>query len=81
MGFSDPADHNVTVKEDKYHDLARDLTKLCNMKVIVIPVIVRALGIVLKNLKKKLDELEIRRIIETKSLLKSARILRSVLET
>ena len=35
------------------------------MKVTVIPVVVRALGIVPKNLEKRLDELEIRGRIKT----------------
>ena len=43
MDFAISADHRVKMKEsekrDKYLDFARELKKLCNMKVIVIPTI------------------------------------------
>ena len=59
----------VKIREDeklnKYLDLARELKKLCNMMVTVIPIIVRALGTVPKNQEKRLDELEIKRKTET----------------
>ena len=54
------------------------------MKLIVIPIVVDALGMTPKGLEKKLGKLEIRggiTIIQTSVLLKSARILRRVLET
>ena len=66
---------------DKYLDLARELKKLWNMKVKVIPIVVGAHGTVPKGLEKGL---EIRGRIETiqnTALLQSARILRRVLET
>ena len=63
MNYTVPADHRVKTKEsqklDKYLDLARELKKLCNMKVTVIPIIVRILGTVLKNLERKLGKQEI----------------------
>ena len=67
-------------KIGKYLDLARELKKLWNMKVIVIPIVVGALGTV----PKKLENLEIRGRIETiqnTALLQSPIILRRVLET
>ena len=88
MDFAVPADHRVKLKEnekiDKYLDLDRELKKLWNMKVKVIPTVVGALGTVPKGLEKGLESLEIRGRIETiqnTALLQSARILRRVLET
>ena len=78
----------VKIKEgkkiDKYLDLARELNMLCNMRVIVIPVVVDALGTVPKGLESRLEELEIRRrikIIQATVLLRIVRIMRKVLET
>ena len=54
------------------------------MKVTVIPIVIGSLEKDLKSLEKILRELDIRRRIkttQTTSLLKSARILRIVLET
>ena len=56
--------------------------KLWNTKTTVIPVVVSTLGIVLKNLEKRLDEQKIRRRIQTIhtiTLVKLARILKRVL--
>ena len=83
-----PANHRVKMKEnekmDKYLDLARELKKLWNMKVNVIPIVVGALEIVPNSLEKRLENLEIRgriETIQTTALLQSTRILRRVLET
>ena len=54
------------------------------MKVTMIPIVVGVLGIIPKGLVKGLEDLEIRRlaeIIQTTALLRSARILKRVLET
>ena len=54
------------------------------MKVTVIPIVIGALGIFTKGLMQGLEYLEIRRRVETVqtiAFLRSARILRSVLET
>ena len=67
---------------DKYLDLARELKKLWNMRVKMIPIVVGALGTVPINLEKRLEELEIRgriETIQTTALLQSARIPRRVL--
>ena len=81
VDFSVPANHRVKTKESKniykYMDLARELKKLLNMKVPVIPIVLGALGTAPKNFERILEELEIRRRIETiqtKALLKSAKI-------
>ena len=49
----------------KYLDLARELKKLWNMRVKVIPIVVGALGAVPINLEKRLEDMEIRGRIET----------------
>ena len=58
VDFAVPADYRVKLKEnekmDKYLDLTRELKKLWNMRVKVIPVVVGALGTVLKNLETRL---------------------------
>ena len=88
MNFAVPADHRVKLKEsekkDKYLNLAREPKKLRNMKVKFIPIVIGALGTVIKGLVQGLEDLEIREWVETiqtTALLRSARILRRVLET
>ena len=64
MDFAIPADHRVKLKEgekrDKYLDLARELNKLWNRKVTVIPIAMGALEEIPKGLVKGLEDLEIR---------------------
>ena len=88
VDFAVPADHRVKPKEienkNKYLNLANDLKKVLNMKVTLIPIIIGILGIVTKGLVQGLEDLEIRgrlETIENTALLRSARILRRVLET
>ena len=63
MDFAVPANHRVKLKEsekkDNYLDLAREVKKLWNMKVTVIPIVIGALGTVTKGLVKGQEELEI----------------------
>ena len=60
MDFGILTDHIVELKEsekrDKYLDLARELKQLRNMKVMVIPVVIDALGTIPKGLIKKLGD-------------------------
>ena len=87
MDLAVPADHRVKLKESEkkanYLDLAREFKKLWNMKVMVIPIVIDALGTVTKGLVHGQEGLEIRCVetIQTMALLRSARILRRVLET
>ena len=71
MDFAIPVDDKMKIKEsekvDKYLDLAKDLIKLWNRKVMVIPIAVGALGTVPKDLEKRLRELKIKRRIERPS--------------
>ena len=71
-------------KRDKYLGLAREWKKLWNMKVIIISIVIGAFGTVTKGLLKGLEDLEVGdqvETIQTTALLKTARILRRVLET
>ena len=58
--------------------------KLWNIKVTIVPIVIGALGTVTKGLLKGLEDLEVRgrvETIQTTALLRTARILRRVLET
>ena len=88
VDFAVPADHRIKLKEcekrDKYLDLARELKKLWNMKETIIPTVIGAFGTVTKGILKGLEGLEVGdrvETIQTTALLKTARILRRVLET
>ena len=56
VDFAVPADHRIKLKEcekkDKYLDLARELKKLWNMQVTIIPVVISAFGTITKKLLK-----------------------------
>ena len=55
----------TTTTTTTYLDLARELKKLWNMNVIMVPVIIGVLGMIPKSWVKKLKELEIQRDIMT----------------
>ena len=83
-----PTDYRIKLKEskkrEKYLDLARELKKLWNMKVAVIPIVIGVFSIITKGLVWRLEDLEIRGLVETiqtTALLRFTRILRRVLET
>ena len=46
-------------KKDKYLDLARELKKLWNTQVTIIPIVIGAFGTVTKGLLKGLEDLEV----------------------
>ena len=88
VDFAVPVDHRINLKEcakkDKYLDLARELKKLWNMKVTIVPIVIDAFGTITKGLLKGLEDLEVGGQVETiqmTALLRTARILRRVLET
>ena len=88
VDFTVPVDHRINLKEcekkDKYLDLARELKKLWNMKVTIVPIVIGALGTITKGLLKGLEDLEVGgrvETIQTTAWLRTARILRRVLET
>ena len=70
--------------KDKYLDVARELKKLWNMKLTIIPIVIGAFDTVTKGLLKGLEDLEVGgrvEIIQTTTFLRTARIVRRVLET
>ena len=88
VDFAVSAGHRIKLKQcekkDKYLNLARELKKLRNMKVKIIPIVISAFVTVTKGLLKGLEDLEVGgrvEIIQTAALLRMARILRRVLET
>ena len=88
VDFTVPADHRINLKEsekkDKHLDFARGLKKLSNMKVTIVPIVIGTLGTVTKGSLKGLEDLEVGGWVETiytTALLRTARILRRVLET
>ena len=82
-----PTDHRIKLKESekkKYLDLARELKKLWNMPVAIMPIVIGAFGTVTKVLQKRQEDLEVggrEETIQNTALLRTVRILRRVLET
>ena len=71
-------------KKDKYLDFARELKKLWNRKLTIVPIVIGAFGTITKRLLKGLEDLEVGGRVETIQmtvLLRTARILRRVLKT
>ena len=87
VDFAVPVDHRINLREcekDKYIDLARELKKLWNMKVVIVPIVIGAFGTITKGLLKGPEDSEVGGQVETiqmTTLLRTARILRRVLET
>ena len=76
-------DCRVKTKESKKKDKYRDLAKEQEKRVTVVLIVIGALGSIPKGLIQGLEDLEIRgrvETIQTAALLRSARILRKVLE-
>ena len=87
IDFAIPYDSRVDSKEmekiEKYQDLVREMKKLWDMKVVVIPIVLEALGTTPKTLQKRMKDIGIEtRIAELQKtvILHTARILRKVLE-
>ena len=76
-----PGDSRVASKENekvqKYQDLVRELRKLWQVKVKVVPVVVGTLGTIPKALEKHLKEIG---LLQEAALPGTARILRKTLE-
>ena len=72
-------------KKEKYIDLVRGLKKkIWKMQVTIIPIVIGAFGTVTKGLLNGLEDLEVVgrvETIQTTTLLRTARILRRVLDT
>ena len=88
VDFPAPADYRIILKEsekkEKYLDLGRKIKiKKMEHKVTIIPIVIGALGTVTKLLLKGLEDLEVGgqvETIQTTALLRTATILRRVLE-
>ena len=87
IDFAVPFDSRVLMKEnekiEKYQDLAREIRKLWNTKVDIIPIVVGSLGTVSKRFQCWLEKIGMKvniKDVQKTALLKSARILRKVLE-
>ena len=62
VNFAVPADHRIKLKEcekKKYLELGRELKKLWNMQVTIIPIVIGAFRTVTKIFLKGLEELEL----------------------
>ena len=88
VDFAVPANHGIKLKEcekkDKYLDLTRELKKLWNMKVTIVPIVIGTFSTITKGLLKGLEDLDVGGQVETiqmTALLRTARILRRALET
>ncbi len=66
---NNPADHRIKLKEcekkDKSLDLARELKKLWNMKVTIVPIVIGVFSTITKGLLKGLGDLEVGERVET----------------
>ena len=87
IDFAVPGDSTIEEKEkdkiEKYQDLGRELQKIWNVKVNIIPLIVGSLGIIYKQFSNRLKQIGIRAgtaQVQKVVLLETARILRKVLE-
>ena len=69
MDFAVLADHRIKPKDckkrDKYLEPARDLKKLWNIKVTIIPIIIGVFGTITKGLLKGRENLEVGGWVET----------------
>ena len=87
IDFAIPEDSRIEEKEkdkiEKYKDLGRELQKIWNVKVKIIPLVVESLGAIPKQFGNRLKQIgitvgtaQVQKIV----LLGTARILRKVLE-
>ena len=69
VDFAVPADHGIKLKEcekrDNYLNLARELKRLWNMKVTIVPIVIGAFGTINEGLLKGQDDLEVCERVET----------------
>ena len=81
----DFANHRTDISQQRktgnYQDVKRELRKLWNLKMSIVPIVIGALGTIPKSLEKHLKELNVEVNIsqmQTTVLLNSARIVRKV---
>ena len=87
INFAVPGDSRIEEKEkdkiEKYQDLGRELQKIWNVKVKIIPLVVGSLGAIPKEFDNRLKQIGITigtAQVQKAVLLGMARILRKVLE-
>ena len=87
IDFAVPGDSRIEEKEkdkiEKYQDLGRELQKIWNVKVKIIPLVVGSLGAIPKQFGNRLKQIGIAvgtAQVQKTVLLRTARILRKVLE-
>ena len=87
IDFAVPGDSRIEEKEkdkiEKYQDLGRELHKIWNVKVKIIPLVVGSLGAIAKQFGKRLKQIRITvrtAQVQNTVLHGTARILRKVLE-
>ena len=86
IDFAVPGDSRIEEEKDKiekYQDLGRELQKICNVKVKIIPLVVGSLGAIPKQFGNRLKQIGIAvgtAQVQKTVLLGTARILRKVLE-
>ena len=86
IDFAVPGESRIEEKEkdkiEKYQDLGRELQKIWNVKVKIIPLVVASLGAIPKQFgfKKQIGITTERAQVQKTVLLGTARILRKVLE-
>ena len=87
IDFTVPFDSRVDAKEvekiEKYQELARELRKIWDKQVKVIPIIIGALGTTSRLLRKRLENIGIEtKVVELQksAILYSAKIFRKVFE-
>ena len=81
--FDNRIEQRVNYKMNGYNDLKRELKKIWDMLVKVMPVVVGTLGTTRKKLEQQLSDIEIQaRIVELQKtgILYSARVLRNLYE-
>ena len=88
IDFAVPEDSDIEEKEkhkiEKYRDLERELQKIWNVKVKIIPLVAGSLGAILKQFGNRLKQIGITAgtaQAQKTVLVGTARILRKVLET
>ena len=87
IDFAFPGDSRIEEKEkdkiEKYQDLGRELQKIWNVKVKIIPLVVSSLGAIPKQFGNRLKEIGITAVtaqVQKTALLEAARISRKVIE-
>ena len=87
IDFAVPGDSRIEEKEkdkiEKYQDLGRELQKIWNVKVNIIPLVVGSLGAIPKQFGNRLKQIGITvgtGQVQKRVLLGTARILRKVVE-